>query len=223
LRHLPPEGEKLESAKGAKGEDCMREFIKIKNDTGDGEMIIKAASILRVCDREEGGAVVEYGENFNSNGVNYEVFRTASTAAEVLAAIEGTQEPRPNLVFMSKEECEAKHGKAAFELLRVGNTQAPPSDELRAAIEDAAPVCSMLSKELTNITGKDWTVTFYPSNNDFNGRWFHTCVQHDTHFQHELESHYLSFWGDMSEFDRNVWVRDAAGEVLHAWRESPEY
>lgn len=197
----------------------MSEFIKIRNGTGKGDLVLRAKFVLKATDADDGTATITYGDNFPDAWQ----IKTASTAAEVLAAIEGAHQPSPNLVFMSKEEYEVKHGKAAFELLRVGNTQAPPSDELRAAIEDAAPVCSMLSNELTNVTGKDWTVTFYPSNNDFNGRWFHTCVQHDTHFQHELESHYLSFWGDMSEFDRNAWVRDAAGEVMHAWRMSPEY
>jgi hypothetical protein len=69
----------------------MSEFIKIKDDTGKFEMLLRVKLILRVYDREMGGSIVTYGENVGNNGANYEVFRTASTAAEVLAAIKGAQ------------------------------------------------------------------------------------------------------------------------------------
>lgn len=89
----------------------MKEFIKIKG-SGGGEMVIRAALVLRVYDRAEGGAVIEYGESLDRSGANYEVFRTDSTAAEVLAAIEGAQ--GPTLVVMSRQEYEQQYGAMRY-------------------------------------------------------------------------------------------------------------
>lgn len=80
----------------------MKEFIKIKNVDGSGEMLLRVALILSVMDGDidlagEAGTVVKYRDE--SDG-SYWQYRTASTAAEVLGAIEGQGAPT-GLVFKS--------------------------------------------------------------------------------------------------------------------------
>jgi hypothetical protein len=64
----------------------MSEFVLIKNADGDGHRMLRAASIIDVEDMEA-GAFVTY-----NRGDVISTLKTASTAAEVLAAIEGTQQ-----------------------------------------------------------------------------------------------------------------------------------
>lgn len=85
----------------------MSKFIKIKNDTGSGEMVLRTRFILKVADREEGGANVVYGESVGESTL----FKTASTAAEVLVAIEGKKEPC-GIAFFSRAEYEQRYGAA---------------------------------------------------------------------------------------------------------------
>jgi hypothetical protein len=86
----------------------MSEFIKIKNMRGTGDTLVKTSVIYVVYDKKEGGAVIEADVAGQPMKIN-----TASTAAEVLAAIEGAQEP--------------------FSLPEVGMTLAEYNELLRAA------------------------------------------------------------------------------------------
>lgn len=95
---MPATGKGMESAKGAKGEGGMREFVLVKNEDGSGELLLRVANIVSVEDFTGAGDEVRQGKAYvvyrDSNDVGQRRhIRTASTAAEVLAAIEGAQEP----------------------------------------------------------------------------------------------------------------------------------
>lgn len=69
----------------------MNEFIKIKNGTGKGDLVLRAKFVLKATDADDGTATITYGDNFPDAWQ----IKTTSTAAEVLAAIEGAQQSAP--------------------------------------------------------------------------------------------------------------------------------
>jgi hypothetical protein len=69
----------------------MSEFIKIKNMRGTGNTLVRVSVICAVYDKKEGGAVIEADVAGQPMKIN-----TASTAAEVLAAIEESEKPEPS-------------------------------------------------------------------------------------------------------------------------------
>jgi hypothetical protein len=68
----------------------VKEFIKIKNADGSGEIVLRKALVQKIQDLSNGGALIIYGDNLENS---IDVI-TALTASQVLEAIEGQSEPR---------------------------------------------------------------------------------------------------------------------------------
>jgi hypothetical protein len=78
----------MESLQNQRRGQAVKEFILVKNKSGEGNRLLRVDRIADVEDTEE-GAVINY-RRLNEDSVF--PLKTASTSAEVLAAIEGVQE-----------------------------------------------------------------------------------------------------------------------------------
>lgn len=69
----------------------MAKFIKVKNGTGEGDLVLRTKLVLKIIDVGEGRAKISYGDDLSDA---WEL-QTASTAAEVLEAMEGKEQSCP--------------------------------------------------------------------------------------------------------------------------------
>lgn len=77
------------------GGNATPKYIKIKSATGKGEMVVKRSLIERVEDRDDGGATIHCSDC---------VCQTASTASEVLEAMEGKPSSCPTHFVLHRRE-----------------------------------------------------------------------------------------------------------------------
>lgn len=188
----------------------MPKYIKIKSATGKGEMVVKRSLIERVEDRDDGGATIHCSDC---------VYQTASTAAEVLEAMEGKQEVRGTLRIQGNSATVWHHA----------DLSTPSTGTAQRTIEAVVTLCPDLRSELERLTGETWAVRLLPihANFDENGvftvRWLFRCFQEKTQFQYALPEHYLSYWVNMSGVAREKWVIESAQAVIAKWRTSSGY
>jgi hypothetical protein len=195
----------------------VKEFVKIKG-AGGGEMILRVELVLRVYDRAEGGSIIEYGENFDNNGTGYKVFRTDSTAAEVLAAIEGAQESTlvvhrqggGSAIFAGPAITPTAH-HSPLRPGGVGKEGARSPDILLAL----GILRNQLAMELENQTGFRWWVSTQQLEDSVA---FFRCSPEKSTRDFDTKNFCFVALEDESEEALDVMAREMAATVLASWQ-----
>lgn len=78
----------------------MPKYIKVKNGTGEGELVLRTKHVLKIVDKDDGTADITFGESLAGAWV----IKTASTAAEVLEAMEDKPSSCPTHFVLHRRE-----------------------------------------------------------------------------------------------------------------------